>query len=619
MLRKSYLRVVRFGLLLTVLAWCRTPRAESASPAGSAASPAAESPPPVAPDPDAARKEEAKQRFLRGLDLARTQDWDAALVEFLASREIFPTRVAVTNAASALTTLKRYAEALDMYRELLTRFGATLTPEQKKTAEDAMAQLAARVGEISIERAVPGTRVVVDGQERGVAPLAPVAVNAGTHSVRAFREGFLPFEGQVMVAGGKRTSVPVQLQPMTRSGQLRVAESTGASYDVVVDGIVVGKTPWEGTQPLGAHTVLLRGPDHMGTPPSGAEIEEGRTATLTLTSVLLDATLRVEPTPSNARVFVDGVYVGTGVWEGAVQMGARRVEVSAQGFIADKRNIRAQSNKREVVTMSLDRDPNDPMWAAVFRSHIFLTAAVGLFVSPSFGGSADDACSSCGKAPPFGFTGGIRGGYQATSGLGIEVMVGYLDIKGSMKRPQTADGDDHVRSLTTNDFYDATRLSGPLAMLSASYTFFDQTPLTVRLAGGAARMTARFQGHGVFNGVSVNPNDKTERGNFKLNFDLAEQNENIWVPMLGPEVRIGYRISKRFIVDFGVAAFVMFAPETPRVAEDGGPRAIPFGQSPGKYPSGTPIPQPGQVTLPSEHGFGTMIGFAPTIGGRVDF
>src|SRR5689334_8488336 len=76
------------------------PAAAVPAPAGTDAAPAV--------DPDAAKKEAAKQRFLRGLELSRTQDWDAALVEFLGSREIFPTRAAISNAATTLTTLKRY-------------------------------------------------------------------------------------------------------------------------------------------------------------------------------------------------------------------------------------------------------------------------------------------------------------------------------------------------------------------------------------------------------------------------------------------------------------------------------------------------------------------------------
>src|SRR5262245_32213035 len=59
------------------------------------------------------KRAEAKERFLKGLTLANGGDWDAALVEFQASIDIFPTRVAMMNAAVSLRNLKRYAEAAD--------------------------------------------------------------------------------------------------------------------------------------------------------------------------------------------------------------------------------------------------------------------------------------------------------------------------------------------------------------------------------------------------------------------------------------------------------------------------------------------------------------------------
>ncbi|HEX4475441.1 MAG TPA: PEGA domain-containing protein [Polyangiaceae bacterium] len=632
MSRVSLRAAARLSLVASLVSIAGAANAQSTAPATAPPPAAGTSPPPAAadataatpaaPDPDAEKKEQAKQRFLRGLELSQSQDYDAALVEFLASREIFPTRVAILNAATTLIALHRYAESLEMYRELLARFAATIPPDQRKSIDDTMAKLARRVGEITVEGAVAGTRIVVDGQERGSAPLDhPVTVNAGTHSVRAFHEGFLPFEGQVMVAGGEKASVKADLQPMTRSGRLQVTESSGGSFDVIIDGAVAGKTPFEADEPLGPHTVLLRGTDRMGTPPSAAEIEENHTTRLTLQAVLLDATLRVEPSPSNAHVFLDGVNVGSGVWEGAVQHGLHHVDVSAPGFIGERSHVTVDVNKRAVAPITLEQNPNDPMWAAIFRPHIYVSAAVGPSFATGFNGSADSACTGkCSRGVPFGFFGGLRGGYQATSGLGIELFVGYLDLKESMTRHQAATADPHVISLQTDAWHDATRMNGPMAALSASYTFLDKTPLTFRVWAGAARVTAHFQGHGVFNGISRDPSNANQTGNFNINFDLAEQSQDIWVPLVGPEARIGYRFSKHFLIDAGMTLFVMFPAATPRVASDGGPREIPFGTPPGqKYPDGTPIPQPGQVTLPSENGFGTMVAFAPTVGARYDF
>src|SRR5258705_3554130 len=131
------------------------------------------------PDDPEKRKEEAKVRFQRGLELVQNESWDAALAEFLASRKLFPTRVALKNAALSLRQLKRYVEALAMYNELLTSFSSSIPPEERKTIDDAVAQLKQAVGEVQVNSDQPGSSVVIDGQQQtGVTPLAGIGVNA---------------------------------------------------------------------------------------------------------------------------------------------------------------------------------------------------------------------------------------------------------------------------------------------------------------------------------------------------------------------------------------------------------------------------------------------------------
>lgn len=605
------LRVLRIVIAFAavVLLHASASRAQPAPPPEGETPPAAE---PPAPDPDAAKKEEAKQRFLKGLELARSNEWDAALVEFFASRELFPTRVATLNAARALTTLKRPVEALEMYETLLRDFGKDIQGDARKQVDQAMAKLRELIGEIDVVSDQPGTTVIIDGKERGITPLeAPVRVKAGTHSVRAFKEGFIPFEQQIMVAGGRKQTVTAQLKQLTKSGRLKVSEASGGKFEVIVDGAPVGETPWEGALAVGEHTVVLRGDDQMGTPPNTAIVEEGKTTGLTLQAVRLDAIIRVEPTPSNARVALDGVTVGNGVWEGAVPSGSHKVEVFAPGFIAFSEDVKLEKDKTRVLKVTLERNPDDPIWGDAFRPHVYVEAFGGGALAPSFGGSAGGF--------PIGLVGGVRGGFAIIRGFGVELTVGYLGMRSSTTRTIDATADAHVVSLTSDDFDDATRISGPLAALSASYQLLEDTPLTFRLQGGVIRAATAFDNGGTFAGTSRNPADPTEEADFTVEFDLKEREPNIWVPFVGGEGRFGYRISDDFMVDFGVGVMVMFPSSTPRRSFDGSERAIPFTSSPGNYPSGASIPPPGQVQLPRETGFGTVIGIMPTFGARYDF
>ena len=592
--------------------------------------PPPEAPAPAAPSPEQAdvekRKEDAKQHFFRGIEHVQNEDWDAALAEFLRSRELYPGIASLKNAAIALRQLKRYAESLEMYEELLREFGQSLRPEEKKTAEEAIAKLQKSVGELMVKSDQAGSTVVIDGQGRGTTPLPkPVRVNAGTHSIRVFKEGFAPFETQMLVAGQQRKVIDAKLKALTSSGRLRVVETSGKKLQVVVDGAVVGETPWEGTLSVGTHTVFLKGEDDLGTPPSAATVFANQTSRLTLKAAKLDAELRIEPTPSNARVDIDGVKVGNGVWEGRLKSGTHKIEVTAKGFLAHRRDLQVKSGQREVVTVALERDLSDPMWReAYFVPHVYVEALGGPGLSPSFGGSADRACSrgECStRSRPVGFMAGARGGYQATSGLGLELFLGYLQMEESMTRSVQARSDV---DLTSEDYIDTTEFAGAVVAGSASYQFFRDTPLLFRVWAGAARVRASYKNGGTFSGTVVSPKlTPSERWQFTEELSIPEKSENLWLPLIGPEVRFGYRFSDAIAVDIGVAGFLMFPPSALR--RDGGSDEDARKGALTDYDSvfldvdgNLGMARPGLAKLEKEEGFDTMFIILPTIGLRLD-
>lgn len=644
-------RAASVALAVSLVGLCLTfPRTSAAQPAepepaGEPAEPSASESPPE--DADALRKQQAKERFKKGIDFVAAEDWDAALAEFEASLELFPTKVALKNAATSLRQLKRYVEALDAYEELVRKYEDKLTPDERKIAAEAMAKLRNSVGEIVVESDQGQSSVVVDGLDRGVTPLmSPIRVKAGTHTVRVSKSGFESFETRVRVAGGQRKTVRATLRGLTRSGRLRVTEATGKQLEVVIDGATVGKTPWEGTLSVGTHTVYLRGENDLGTPPSVATVFANKMSNLSLKAGVLDAELRVEPSPSNARIDIDGVQVGNGVWQGRLKSGQHKVEVTAKGFLAYRKDVEVKPGRREVITVSLRRDLTDPMWRErSFAPHVYLGAVGGGAFSTSFGGSADAACKrgECGdRDRPTGFFAGARAGYQLTSGLGLELFVGYMQLKEEMVRRVEAAHEPYVQYLVSTDYRDQTKLAGPLAAASASYQFLERTPILARLWVGAWRAQASFENEGRFDGYLVSTekynyvdDDGTVsqvnlKGTFELDVSIPERSENIWIPFVGPELRFGYRFSDSFAMDVGVAAFVMFPPEVKRTdTEERDPRFAGFASDnpqvqdqfyPDLLPDGQQqIQAPGAVKLPNESGFGTFFVILPTLGGRFDF
>jgi hypothetical protein len=571
---------------------------------------------------------------LRGLDLAVQENWDAALVEFMASRELFPTRAALSNIPLSLRRLKRYAEAIEAYRELLQKFGPSLTPDERKKVDEALAELRTLTGEIDVESDPAGATIVIDGQQRGTTPLPEaLLVNAGTHSVRVSKEGYESYDAQVPVAGKQRKVVQAKLRRIVRGGTLVVREASGTVLEVLVDGAVVGKTPWQGTLSVGVHGVALRGEGDLGTPPSAATIVEGQTTTVTLAAKKLDARVRVEPVPSSARVDIDGVGVGSGIWEGQLESGNHRIEVYAPGHVPYRKEIAVSSGRREIVRVALERDLTNPMWKVGYRSHLFVELVGGVAFSNGFGTTADASCdkqvtltdgssvAGCSEqSASMGFLVGGRGGYQFTSGLGVEVFLGYLNMSETLTRAMLVGGE--TRGTTKLSFSspaaeDSTSVSAPFGALSASYQFFDKTPLLFRLWGGVMRARVKHGLKGTYSGDVPYGADMTQT--ISQPVDVVEPAMNVWVPLVGPEIRFGYRINKRFAVDLGVAGFLFLGPGESRTGGNIGsgdqrPTILNEVQS----PEGDTV-KPGVMRFDRESSVSTFFGVVPTLGVRLDF
>jgi hypothetical protein len=342
--------------------------------------------PPPAPSPPGqddqdteAKRKEARAFFEKGVKLHDERKWDEALAEFLRSRRLSPTRAATKYAASCLNELRRFEEALDVFEELATF--PNLSATDRQFAEEGIADLTARVGTLAVQGGEPGASVVIDGRYRGTLPLpGPVRLVAGSHEVRAFKEGLETFGATVEVEGKK--AAVVTLRSLSTGGRLKVSEQYGRALEVVVDGTPVGKTPWEGPLSVGPHLVTLRGsidldaiPDcapsdegaaakraakrgsvELGTQPVSVPIRLRETTPLTLRAEALDTSLRVEPMPGGALVSIDSVVVGRGAWEGRLRVGDHKVEVSAEGFLPETRKVSLTRQKRQVVTVDLERD-----------------------------------------------------------------------------------------------------------------------------------------------------------------------------------------------------------------------------------------------------------------------
>jgi hypothetical protein len=537
--------------------------AAPAAPAAAPPAPAAPAAAPAAPVVDEAKaKEEARKYFEKGLVLFDEESWDGALAEFLRSREIYQGRSATKNAAICLRKLKRYDEALDMFETLLKMPG--LSPGDKDIADRELAALRTLVGTIDIRGAEPGANIIVDGRNRGTAPVSALRIPVGTHAVRVYKEGFDPFETRVDVAGSESKLIQVKLAALKLSGRLKVVEKGGQALDVVLDGTVVGKTPWEAQLAPGDHTVLLRGQGDIGTQPATAPVRVNQTTPLTLAAEPLTASLRVQPTPAGASIALDGVNVASGLWEGRLRAGPHKLEVASEGYLPRVQQLTLGSGKVEVIAPTLDRDPNSPIWTEN-RGRFFVEVDGAFGLVPSFGGDLATTCTgTCAKGLGLGVLAMGRGGYRFRGGFVLGIEAGYLFLRSATTGRATSITPVGLKP-DPGKADDTLTLGGALVGGAAGFRLGTRFPLLFRLGAGAFLGSIKDHRTGSFTTV-----ERTVSGTVKpakaYTVDATES-PSMTSLYIAPEVRVGLRLGEHFELSLGAEAMVLIAFNPPAWAE----------------------------------------------------
>ncbi len=517
-------------------------------------------------------KKKARQHFEIGVELMNDQAWDPALAEFLASRRAFPTRSATKNAALCYRHLHRYAEALDMFEKLLQEF-PDLPERDRLGTERAIRALQRLVGTIELRGAPPGARVQVDSKYWGTIPLAePIRVGIGTHTVRVYRSGYLPFETRVAVAS-EPLVVFVELDTLVQRGRLRVEEQAGKRLEVLVDGTVVGTTPWEGPVGEGQHAVLLRGDDVWGTEPVAVEVSASRPKVLALRAVVLESALRVVPEPAEASIYVNSVPVGRGIWQGRLRPGPHVVEARAEGYLPRRRETTVERGQSQTLEIRMRRAAVEavPKRAAGFR----LEVDGRLAIVPSLGGDLADSCGSgCEGGVGLGGLAVLHGVYRLESGLGLGLAAGYLGVfQRTIDRTVTLLPEGKPANAGLAE--DALFLSGATIGASVSYWLGEELPLTFRLGTGVLAGRLRDERNGSFHSSAGTP----YRAETLTDLPLAAY------LYLAPEVRFGVAMAERFELTFGVTTYVLLGLDVPEWSHRGTVMAAEDG--PATYPSET--------------------------------
>lgn len=499
-------------------------------------------------------RDEARARFEHGLELYRQSQLDAALAEFLRSSELFPTRSAAFNAARIYLELGRHDDALELLERIPAQF-ADLSSNDRSELERWLAQAKSRVGYLAVRASESRATIVVDERTREPSAAGVIPVAAGTHLVRVHKDGFVPYSTQVEVAPQAKVTVDAKLGALTQAGRLSVSEQRDRAVSVQVDGVELGKTPWEGTVAVGRHVLTLRGEGDLGTPPTPVDVQQNQLTRIALVVEPLACRLRVEPSPRTARVAVDGVEVGRGTWDGPLRCGGHLVEIGEEGFVARGRTVSLAEGPMTIVREVLERDPTSAAFRSKNPPRVTVEADAALLFSPGFGGDLADACGDgCRSSIPLGTSITARAGYRLGMGLGFSADIGFFHAA-QRREGVTSTALPYGLPAHPGRTNDALSLTGPTFGGSLGYVTGERFPVLIRLGAGVLVGTASDTRDGTFSTPSGDAYALPERS-------LGAVKASLYVE---PEVRLGYRVTRKVTVEAGVRGFVLaFLGDVPR-------------------------------------------------------
>jgi PEGA domain len=320
--------------------------------------------PAAAQAPAISPKDEARERFDRGLKLFNEGDNAAALAEFKRAYELIPNQLVLFNIGLVYAAMNRPAEATDALGKVVADPG-NLSPERLVRAKQTRDEQASRVAELTVVTNVPAT-IEIDNVAIANTPLkAPLRIAGGQRIIGAFTTGYAPLRKELTVAGGTKTELKLDLVAMEgKAAHLKVNTHLPAA-DVLVDGQVVGKTPLTSSLTVtpGQHKIELKRAGYV-TAAQDLSVGDGATGDVTFEpepdSALLateGGMLALDISETQAVVNIDGKPRGP--YNGSIKLpkGPHRLIVERGGFENSERPVSVDTAQTTTVVVEMVPTP----------------------------------------------------------------------------------------------------------------------------------------------------------------------------------------------------------------------------------------------------------------------
>jgi hypothetical protein len=229
------------------------------------------------PKPQDPIEAEAVRHFDKGNEYTEAGKFAEAEREFSQAWALKPTFDVAANLGDCEVELKHYRQAAEHIAYALRSFPIVGKPQAKQRLQDLFETVRPFVGKLTIHSMVPGAEVVLDGHSLGTAPLAPVFVDPGKHTISARLADYNTFETTLTVLGGKDADVSLTPTKKAQGGEpssgIGIGWAIGSGVASAVGlGLGIGLTVASNSKASERQTIF----DRMGSqacPPTGGSVD----------------------------------------------------------------------------------------------------------------------------------------------------------------------------------------------------------------------------------------------------------------------------------------------------------------------------------------------------------
>ncbi len=451
---------------------------------------------PAAP-PAAGSTAAATAAIAAGDKATRGKDYATALTQYQTAQQTVASSRAEMGVADAFYNLGRLGESYDTYTDVQNTYAGKLGAIERGLVTKRLKELSTKTGYLSIRVSEAGAEVDVDTKLFGTSPVPTlVRVLTGTHAVHITKSGFNAFDGNAEVAPDGKAVVDATLTPVATQGHV-VVHSTGPDpLRVIVDGVDVGATPWEGDLAPGSHTIAGRSSSSSAEAQT-VDIAAGSKTAIDLVAADTAAHVNITTSDGKGVIYLDGVVKGEGKFTGDVAPGPHSVVVSRDGYQRYEKSLTLDPRQTwaETVTLTQTTSATAGQGEAehAYKGLYGGFGLAGMFGLGGMGTSLETECPTLGAqscSTPNALGGGGFGylGYTWDP-IGFELMLGGM-----------------VDSEKQTATFAATSSTGSSSLLPAANPARTESFSFLRIGGVAAiRARAGFQTHFIRGTISAGP------------------------------------------------------------------------------------------------------------------